>query len=258
MIRTLIVDDVALARRGIKARLETEPDIEVIGEASNGADAVSAITRLHPDLVFLDVQMPGMDGFEVLEQTAPVHVPAVIFVTAHDRYAVQAFDAEALDYLLKPISAERFHEALQRARRELADEKHREDVIRRVIDMVDGRGPARTPDAVEPKQPGFGRLVVRDRERFLLLKTDEVDWIASAGNYAEVHTRGRTLMVRMTMAQLEEKLNPGRFARIHRSTIVNVDRVQEIRTPWPEDFEVVLEDGTTLRMSKRYRMRLIP
>jgi two-component system LytT family response regulator len=257
MIRTLIVDDVAVARDGLRARLRHEDDIDIVGEAATGPSAVDAINQLNPDLVFLDIEMPGLDGFQVLERAEPDRVPAIIFVTAHDRYAVRAFAAHALHFLMKPISAPRFQEALHRARRELVDERHRQDVIRRFIAMVDGRTTPAAPDRLDSKSP-IRRLVVRDRDRFVLLKAEDVDWIESAGNYAQVHARGQTLMLRMTMSQLEEMLDPECFTRIHRSTIVNVDRVREIRTPGPEDFEVVLEDGALLRMSKRYRTRLIP
>jgi two-component system LytT family response regulator len=239
MIKALIVDDEPLAREGIRARLIGEPDIEVVGEAADGFEAVAAIASLAPDLLFLDVHMPGLDGFEVLRRL-PTPVPAVVLVTAYDSYAVRAFEAQALDYLLKPINGARFGEVLGRVRRTL-------------LPVADSRGPrAHSPAA------HLARFPVKDRDRFLLLKPEQVDWIHSAGNYAELHARGRSFLVRMTMSDLEEKLDPARFVRIHRSTIVNLDRVSEIRPELHGEFEVVIEGGTKLRLSRRYRDRLLP
>jgi two-component system LytT family response regulator len=253
MIRTLIVDDEALAREGIRVRLGEEPDIEVVGEATDGFEAVDAIGRLSPDLVFLDVQMPGVNGLDLLARLPAACNPAVIFVTAHDQYAVGAFEAHAFDYLLKPISTQRFRDAVQRVRSVLATE----DALRagRGYDSVPLRRPA--PDAQDGRAVGresLGRLVVKDRDRYLLIKTEEIDWIAAAANYCEVHARGRAFLLRTTMNALEEKLAPERFARIHRSTIVNVDRIREIRpSACHGDFDVTLREGTTLRLSRGYR-----
>ena len=253
MIRTLIVDDEALAREGIRVRLGEEPDVEVVGEAADGFEAVDAIERLSPDLVFLDVQMPGVDGLDLLARLPAACNPAVIFVTAHDRYAVRAFEAHAFDYLLKPISTQRFRDAVQRVRSVLATE----DALRAGCgyDSVPLRRSA--PDAQDGRAVGresLGRLVVKDRDRYLLIKTKEIDWIAAAANYCEVHARGRAFLLRTTMNALEEKLAPEQFARIHRSTIVNVDRIREIRpSACHGDFDVMLKEDTTLRLSRGYR-----
>jgi two-component system LytT family response regulator len=239
MIRALIADDEPLAREGIRARLADQADIDVVGEAADGIEAIEAIENLSPDLLFLDVQMPGIDGFEVLRRLRAA-VPAVVLVTAYDRHAVKAFEAQALDFLLKPINNARFNEVLGRVRRSLAP-------------LSDSRSPrAPAPSA------HLTRFPVKDRERFLLLKPEEVEWIHSAANYAELHARGRSFLVRMTMSELEERLDPARFVRIHRSTIVNVDRVKEIQPEHHGEFQVVLQDGAKLRLSRRYRDRLLP
>jgi two-component system, LytTR family, response regulator len=227
VIRTVIVDDEPLARKGIRLRLEREKDIEIAGEAADGEAAVALIRDVRPDLLFVDVQMPGMSGFDVLEQIADIHVPAVIFVTAHDEYAVRAFEVEAIDYLLKPFTQDRFDETLARARRDIAT-----------------AGP-------------LTRLVVRSRDTWVILKSEEIDWLEAAANYVDVHARGRSFLIRSTISSLEQRLDPDRFARIHRSTIVNVDRVAEIRSDAHGDFDVTLTNGKVLRMTRGYSGRLL-
>lgn len=238
MIRTLIADDEPLAREGIRARLVGEADIDIVGEAANGFDAVDAITSLAPDLLFLDVQMPGLDGLEVLRRLSRP-VPAVVLVTAYDRYAVGAFEAEALDFLLKPVNNARFGEVLDRVRRSLKSPVEEYALRRRVVAPVT-------------------RFAVKHHDHFILLKVEQVDWIHSAANYAELHSGGRSFLIRMRMSDLEERLDPQQFVRIHRSTIVNVDRVVEIRPEFHGECQVVLQDGTKLRLSRRYRERLLP
>ena len=259
MIRTLIVDDEVLAREGIRVRLKDEDDIEIIGEAADGPSAVKAIKKLTPDLVFLDVQMPGFDGFEILERASSEYLPAVIFVTAYDKYAVKAFEAKALDYLLKPISRKRFHESVRRVRLTLAKEEALESAHKSLTELLQSRAKGGKDGNVLLNPPTDKlRLVVKDRHRFLILKAEEVEWIESAANYAEVRARGRSFLLRMTMTALEEKLDPAQFVRIHRSTIVNVDRIREIKTSSSHgDFDVILEDDTTLRLSRAYRDRLL-
>jgi two-component system LytT family response regulator len=253
VIRALVVDDEPLAREGICVRLKDEAGVRVVGEACDGPDAVAGITRLQPDLVFLDIQIPGFDGFEVLERVAPVHLPAVVFVTAYDRYAVQAFEAQAVDYLLKPINARRFHQALQQVRRRLERDRDEETTQERLCRLLELRAAA-APGTSARYSPWF---TVRDGHRFLVVKADEIDWIDSASNYVQLHARGRPYLLRMTMNQLEDRLDPQHFVRIHRTTIVNVDRVAEIAQAWQSDFSVKLHDGTTLRMSRGYRDRLL-
>jgi two-component system LytT family response regulator len=257
VIKALVIDDEALAREGIRTLLSHEGDVDIVGEAADGPSAVKAIRRLIPDLVFLDVQMPGFDGFEVLDRVTTDYIPAVIFVTAHDAYAVRAFESRAVDYLLKPISAARLRESVRRVRFALAQEEALETLHGRLTEFLLAR---RHAASVEPRHPSDRqRLVVKDGGRFVLIKTDEIDWIESAANYAEVHARGRSFFLRMTMNALEEKLDAMQFARIHRSTIVNVDRVRDIIASESHgDFDVTLEDRTVLRLSRGYRDRLLP
>ena len=238
MIRTLIVDDVALARDGIRVMLSDERDVEIVGEAGNGPEALAAIQAHEPDLVFLDIHLPEFDGFDVLDRCASVRPPVVICVTAHERYAVRAFQARAAHFLLKPITDEGFHDAMQRARDEL---------------LKAGHG-----NVADQKPAPLLRFVVRDGDRFLLVNVDEVDWIGSAANYVEVHSSGRTSMVRMPIGDVADRLSPDRFTRISRSTVVNLSRIAEIRPLWHGDYEVALKDGTLLRMSRRYRHNLLP
>jgi two-component system, LytTR family, response regulator len=238
MIRTLIVDDSPLVRDGIHLLLAPEDDIEIVGEAGDGHEAVAAVERLTPDLTFLDVQMPTLDGFEVIERCAGVPMGAVIFVTAYDDYALRAFQSNAIGYVLKPIAPRMLAAALQRARQVLA--------ARQVA-----------PHPVAERRP-LPRLVVKDQGRFVLIRPEDIDWIASAGDYVQLHARGRAFLVRTTISELDESLDPGAFTRIHRSTIVNLDRIDDIRALPQGDYTVRLHDGTTLRMSRGYRSRLLP
>jgi two-component system LytT family response regulator len=237
----------------VRVRLERERDVEIVGEAGDGPAAVDAIRRLAPDLVVLDIQMPGLDGFEVLERAAVELMPAVIFVTAYDRFAIRAFEVHAVDYLLKPFTAERLRQALAHVRRELARDEAAA-VRERTAAVLDAREAARGGD---PSRGYAYRLTVRDGESFVMLRVAEVDWIEAAANYVRIHARGRMFALRATMAALEGRLDPRQFARIHRSTIVNVDRVREIRPEWHGDFDVVLADGKTLRLSRSYRGSLL-
>jgi two-component system LytT family response regulator len=258
MIRTLIVDDEALAREGIRIRLSGEPDIEIVGEAADGPAAVEAIKKLVPALVFLDVKMPGFDGFEVLERANRWHSPLVVFVTAYDRYAVSAFEVHAFDYLLKPICGERFKDALQRVRLALATEETLEASHKRMSEFLDSHASGERQAGGLGQREHVTRLVLKDRDCYFLVKADEVEWIHSAANYAEVHARGRSFLLRMTMNALEDRLDPLQFARIHRSTIVNVDRIAEIKPSVSHgEFEVVLKGGTTLRLSRGYSSHLL-
>jgi two-component system LytT family response regulator len=254
MIRTLIVDDEALAREGIRTLLTDEPGVEIAGEAVDGPDAVRAIQTLAPDLVFLDVQMPGFDGFQVLQRVAPVHLPAVIFITAYNEYACQAFDAQALDYLLKPISPTRFRLAMQRMRRELVHEEDLAHVQSRLTELLDSlqKRPATSQDTRWSRW-----FTVKDGQSFRVVRADEVSWAGSASNYVELHVRGRAYLVRITMNQLEERLDPGSFIRIHRSAIVNLASIDAIDHTVHGEFSVRLKDGTMLPLGRRYRHRLL-
>jgi two-component system, LytTR family, response regulator len=254
MFSALLVDDEPLAREGLRLQLEHETDFSIVGEAINGPDAVKAIGRLRPDLVFLDIQIPGFDAFEVLRRVSSSHVPYVIFVTAYDRYAVRAFEAQAVDYLLKPPNAKRFQEALDKARRTLGRADESDRAHPRAVDRCEQRDRAA---ALVQGIPYYRRFTVREADHFLVLKAQDVDWFEAASNYVELHVHGREYLLRVTLCELEEKLDPSQFTRIHRSTIVNVDRIVEIRPTWRGDFLVVLTGGTTLRLSRFYRERLI-
>ena len=243
MIRTLIVDDEPLAREGLRLRLAREPDVQVVGEAGSGDAAVALALEHLPDLLFLDVQMPGGDGFATLARLGEAHLPLVVFVTAFDAHAVRAFEAHALDYLLKPVQDARLSEAIRRARVELSCEG----------------GPGardRIAALLEPEGETLTRFVVRDRGRCRLVPAADVRWIATAANYLELHTGNGTCLVRMTLAEAARRL-PG-FARIHRTTLVRADLVRSIEPNGQGDFRVRLDDGHELTLSRRYRGALAP
>jgi two-component system LytT family response regulator len=250
MINVLITDDEPLAREGMRLLLEHEADVKVVGEADDGVTALEQIRVLQPDLVFLDVQMPTLDGFEVLRQIEPDQAPTVIFVTAHDQYAVAAFEVGAVDYLLKPFSDDRFQVALQRARQSLT----RDDGL---LGQRDPLKPLETVTRSGPTPAAYPRwLTVKRARRVRLIKVDEIDWIDSASNYVQLHVQNQTHLIRITMAELETRLDPQMFVRIHRTTIVNVDRLQEINLLPEGDVAVMLRDGKVLRASRGFRSRL--
>jgi two-component system, LytTR family, response regulator len=236
VIHALIVDDEPLARRGIRVRLERAGGVEVIGECASGSEAVTVIRHLEPDLVFLDVQMPGLDGFDVVERVGVERMPPVVFVTAYDAHALRAFDVHALDYLLKPIDDERFDTAVERARRRVGERE------------AMGRQLAAALGDLRPR-----RILIKDRGRVVILNEADVDWVEAEGDYVRVHAGGRGHLLRETMSAMEERLDPGSFARIHRSTIVNVGRIRELKPLPNREYTVVLKDGTQLRLSRSYR-----
>jgi two-component system, LytTR family, response regulator len=260
-IRTLIVDDEPLARKGIRVWLEPERDINIVGEATDGEAAAEIIQDLKPELVFLDVLMPGIDGFQVLERVSSVYLPLTIFVTAYDSYAIRAFEVHAVDYLLKPISPVRLSAALQRVRQELLMREEFEVSQNKLLRLLESVG----RQGLTSQQPGLRgdiqfprRFVVRDRDKFVIVMTDEIDWIESAGNYAQLHVGKKEFFLRETMRTLESRLDSNQFVRIHRSSIVNISRIKEIAREWTGDFEVHLHDGTKLRMSRSHQNRLLP
>lgn len=244
-IRTLIVDDEPLAREGLRDLLTGEQDVQIVGECRTGLEAAEAIDRGGVDLVLLDVQMPQMDGFEVLGAVDPP-LPAVIFVTAHDEYALRAFRVHAVDYLLKPVEEGRLHDALARVRERLRL-GHLEEMTRRMDELLRD---------LRKHGPGPDRLLVKSRGRAFFVKTADIDWIEAEGNYARIHIGDDAHLVRETMTGLTEWLEPVGFARIHRSTIVNLDRVQEIQPWFKGDQLVILHDGTRHSLTRKYRARL--
>ncbi len=256
-ITAVIVDDEPLGRDAIRVRLEREPDIVIKGEAANGLEAVRLIESVKPDIVFLDVKMPGLDGFAVIDRVAAVHLPIVVFVTAHDTFAIRAFESHALDYLLKPFTRERFAATLSRARVAVARTGEHE-THERLMALLDREAlRAARPGAVAPeRQPYLVRLAVRRNGRITLVRVDDVEWIESSANYVRLHVGDASHLVRMTMAELEQRLDPGRFARVHRYTIVRIDCVKDIVPELHGDFSLSLKNGTTLRLSRNYRSRL--
>ena len=239
-IRAVIVDDEPLARRGLLRFLKADPEVEIVAECPDGQSAVSAILLKKPGLAFLDVQMPEMNGFEVVRRIGPGRMPVTIFVTAFDRYAIRAFDANAIDYLLKPVGAERFSRALARAKERLR-EKSSQETARQML---------ATLEKIKREDKYVDRLPISENGRILFVKTDEIDWIEADGNYALLHVGPRSHEIRETLSALEQKLNPRDFLRIHRSTIVNVHLIKEIH-PWFHGYHLVLlQNGKELRLSR--------
>ena len=243
-MRVLIVDDEPLARRGVVLRLRNFKDIEIVGECGDGESAVQAILNLSPDLVFLDVQMPGMDGFEVLRTLRKEHLPAVIFLTAYEQHALEAFTVHALDYLLKPVDDERFTAAVRRAQ-QLVDSTAKSKITQRLLEML-GQDPAKY----------VSRFTVRNGSRIQIVEADDIEWIGSAGDYAELHTRDRCHLLRETMTSLEQKLDATEFVRIHRSRIVRTACIRELRSIENREYIVKLSDGSEHRSSRTYVDRL--
>jgi two-component system, LytTR family, response regulator len=251
-IRTLLVDDEEIARRGLRVRLERAKDIEIVAECQNGAEAIESINLLSPDLVFLDVQMPELSGFDVLRAVQPKAMPYVVFVTAFDEYAVRAFEVHALDYLLKPIDDERLAAALRHVREVMLGTRG-SAYARQFAEAIASL--TRT-GALPPDQVGSDRLAIPAGDRVMIIRLADIDWIQASDNYVSIHVGKKTWLLRETISALEQRLTPKGFARIHRSTIVNAQRVTELRSQPNGEFAVVLTDGTTLRMSKSYRAAL--
>ncbi len=256
-IRVLVVEDEARQRARLRRLLEAQSDYEVIGESANGRAALDDIRKLKPTLVLLDVQMPEMTGLEVIEALEPEEVPAVIFVTAYDQYALRAFELHALDYLLKPFDDDRFEEVMTRASTRIRQGQV-EQLGLKLLDLLQYLNV--TPDGaskiLETTTPYLERLAIKSSGRLTLLKTHDIDWIAGAGVYVEVYTQTHRHLLRQTLRKLEESLDPERFVRIHRSTIVNVDRIKELIPHLHGEYVVVLDNGKKLKLSRSYRDKL--
>jgi two-component system LytT family response regulator len=245
-IRVLLVDDEPLAREMIREMLKDDSNAEVVAECINGREAIEAIQEHNPDLIFLDVQMPEIGGFEVLEALKSVHMPHVIFVTAYDQYAVRAFEVHALDYLLKPFDRERFESAWRRA------SEH-------ILATRNGAMDQRILAILEELKAGskyLERLVIKSGGRVFFLDTDDIDWIEAEGNYVSVHTGKKSHLLRETISSLEAQLDPKKFLRIHRSSIVKIDRIKELQPWFHGEYRVILLDGTQLTLSRNYRENL--
>jgi two-component system LytT family response regulator len=242
-----IVDDEELARRGVRSRLSSHDDVEVAAECASGREAVEALRQREFDLVFLDVQMPGLDGFDVIEAVGPEVMPVTIFVTAYDEYALRAFDVHALDYLLKPLDEERFAEALDHARSRIAEQEAGQ-FGERLAALVSG------PEPEAAEEGPTDRFVVKSGGRVTFVKAEDVQWVEAAGDYVQLHTAEKTHLLRKTMKEMEAALDPDQFLRIHRSTIINVDFLREMR-PYGSnnEYTVVLKDGTKRKLSRTYR-----
>ena len=252
-IRTVIVDDEPLARRNLRVLLERDRQIEIVDECRNGREAVKAIDTHAPDLIFLDIQMPEMDGFDVLERVGPEQIKAVIFVTAFDQYALKAFEVHALDYLLKPFDDERFNHALQRAKAQI-EAREINQLSQKLLALLEERETERK--GAQQHADYLTRLMIKVSGRVVLLKVDEIDFIEADGNYAKLHVGSKAHLLRERMNDLEERLDPAKFVRIHRSIIVNLDRIKELHPHFNGDYIVVLEDGRQLRLSRTRREHL--
>jgi len=250
-IRTLIVDDEPMARASIRVLLGADPEIELVGECSSGADAVTAIAARAPELVFLDVQMPRMTGFEVLAAVGQARRFVVVFVTAYDSYALDAFDVHALDYVLKPFDDRRFHRAVERAKDQIRHARL-DHLASELVHAMAGPAPADQPGAADHGE----RIAIRDGGRTVFVPLSEIDWIEAADYYVQLHVGAKSYLHREPMRDLEARLDPRRFVRIHRSTIVAIDRVAELRPSAHGDHCVRLRDGTDLKLSRARRSQL--
>lgn len=243
-IQTIIIDDEPLARESISILLKTEENIEIVAECSNGAEALIAIETHQPQLVFLDVQMPEMRGFEMIESLSPSLLPIIIFVTAYDEYALQAFDAQAVDYLLKPFSDERFYQALKRAKLQLINQQA----------QINNKRLRRLLSEYKNKQtPASEKIIVRSGGRTIFIIPDEIDWIEATDYYVTLHLGAKKYLLRETMRELEAKLNKNQFVRIHRSSLINVKKIQELRPHRFGSYLVIMQDGVELPLSRRRR-----
>lgn len=263
-IRALVVDDESLAREALIVMLNDDPEMEVIGECRNGKEAVTAIRQQSPDIVFLDIQMPEMDGFQVVEEVGAKRMPVTVFVTAYDKYALRAFEAHALDYLLKPFDHDRFNSALQRAKTFVRQQKLGEIseslfAVLQDLKLKTGESPSaadkRKPERAAEKEP-LDRVVIKSSGGIYFLKIEEIDWVEGAGDYLSLHSGSQTHLIRETMGNFQAKLNPQKFLRIHRSTIVNIERIKDLRPLLKGEYVVTLTSGERLKSSRGYRHEL--
>jgi two-component system LytT family response regulator len=262
-IRTLLVDDEALSRQGLRIRLKAAPDFEIIAEAVNGRTALEAIREHRPDVVFLEIEMPGMSGIDLVSRLPTESLPMIVFVTAFDRYAIQAFEARAIDYLLKPVDEERFADALEHIREQLHQRQAASQRDRMVQLMADLRGSGDWPDDEIDAMPDSGPaasggavLSIRQGREVVRIPERDVEWIDAAGDYMCVHAAGETFILRGTMKNLEDRLEPVRFQRVHRSTIVNLERVTRLRPHSNGEYFLVLDGGHEIKLSRTSREKI--
>lgn len=252
-IRAVVVDDEPLARQNLRLLLKEDPDVELIAECGSGAEALKVIQKQAPDLLFLDIQMPEMSGFEVLEKIEAQAIPAIIFVTAFDRYAIKAFEVHALDYLLKPFDDARFESALRQAKAQI-EQREINQLSKRLLALLEDRAPE--ADKQQQRAGYLSRLMIKSASRVFFLKVGEIDWIEAADYYVKLHVGRKSHLLRETMSDMETKLDPEMFLRIHRSAIVNLDRVKEMHPHFNGEYVVVLHDGTELKLSRSRREQL--
>jgi two-component system LytT family response regulator len=257
-LRTLLVDDEALSRRGLELRLRMAPDVEIVGHCSNGREALAAIRDHKPDLVFLDIQMPGLSGFDVLAELQPHELPMIVFVTAYDRFAVQAFEARAIDYVLKPVDDARLAATLQHVR-ELTEQRaavaERNQLVHLLAELR-GSGEIEVGDSVPPQRPTTQTaswLPIRNGRETVRVPVQSIEWVDAAGDYLCIHADGHTHILRATMREMENLLDPRLFQRVHRSTIVNLTRVKSLRAHMNGEYFLRLEGGQELKLSRTYR-----
>jgi two-component system LytT family response regulator len=251
IVRVVIADDERLARQKMRILLESEPSIAVVAECQDGRQTVTAINCLHPDLLLLDIQMPDLDGFQVLHEIPEAEMPLVIFTSAYDQYAIRAFEAHALDYLLKPFDQERLHQAIERARLDLLKSENRE-ITHRLMQLLSHLKAGPTPTPTEAS----GRLVIKAKGRVIFLDLDEIDWVEAAANYVRLNVGKEYYLLRETISRTSERLNPNEFIRIHRSTIVNVRKIKQLIPVNSGEYIVVLRNGKELSCSRGYRAAL--
>jgi two-component system, LytTR family, response regulator len=247
VVRTVIADDEPLARRKLRILLDSEPEVKVVAECQNGGQTLSAIRDCCPDLLLLDIQMPDRDGFQVLSEISPEEMPVVIFTSAYDQYAIRAFEAHALDYLLKPFDQGRLHHAIERARLELQQSKTHE-MRHRIFELL-----SRVKSDKRPITESEERLVIKTKGRIVFLNLDEIDWVEAAANYVRLNVGKESYLFRETISRTSERLNPNHFIRIHRSVIVNVRKIKELIPVNSGEYIVVLKSGKELSCSRGYR-----
>ena len=257
-LRALIVDDEELARRGLLRRLETLPNVEVIGQASNGFEAVEMIGELNPDVVFLDIQMPGMNGFDVIAKLQSDTLPLIVFTTAYDEYAVDAFKVHAIDYLLKPVEVDRLTDAVSRAVERLRYENS-DTSKQALLDLMLSATTKSAKEISSTETSGVKesswpeKLAIKDGSDITLIRVADIEWVDAAGDYMCVHAHGNTHIMRITMRQLSEKLNPEVFLRVHRSTLVNANLISGAQALTNGEYTLSLTNGTKLKVSRSYR-----
>jgi two-component system LytT family response regulator len=250
VVRTIVADDEQLARTKLRILLDSEPEIEVVAECHDGGQTLSAIRSCRPDLLLLDIQMPDLDGFQVLSEISPEDMPVVIFTSAYDQYAIRAFEAHALDYLLKPFDQDRLHQAIERARYELRKSKDRE-ITHRILELL-----SRVRSDKRPSPDFDERLVIKTKGRIVFLNLDEIDWVEAAANYVRLNVGKDSYLFRETISRISERLNPSHFIRIHRSVIVNVRKIKELIPVNSGEYIVVLKGGKELSCSRGYRVNV--